>query len=300
MNNLKEIMERLEAIRNVSIIPDEPLAEHSSIRIGGLARFAAFPKSEEAIVSIIRTAKEMWIPYTVVGNCTNILFRDSGFDGLVVFSSGIKTVAWNGNLVTAGCGLSLGALAHSACARGMAGLEFAAGIPGTVGGAVYMNAGTTGHSISDVLVSSRYLDQGIKERNCQEHAFGNRSSIYQHSDELILSATFQLHAEDVREIRKRQNGYLENRRAKQPLEYPNLGSIFKRPPGELSAGELIDRAGLKGTRIGGAMVSKKHAGFIVNTGGATAEDVLQLMEMVRQTVQKSTGVCLEPEIICVP
>lgn len=285
---------------NMKILKNEPLSRHSSIRTGGPAAAAAFPKTIQALTELVRVANEQSIRYLIVGNATNLLFDDRGFDGLVIFTGGLRGLTWNGNAVSAECGVSVTALAREAAARGLSGLEFAYGIPGTVGGAVYMNAGAYGSEIADVLVSSDYLRGcDVFTRGYCAHAFAYRSSIYRKTGDVILRAAFLLSPGDPAEIRARSKKHMNSRRESQPLEYPNAGSIFKRPPCAY-AGALIEQAGLKGMRVGGAEVSEKHAGFIVNRGGATTEDILRLIELVREDVFKKTGILLEPEVIHVP
>lgn len=282
---------------DVKISENEPLSRHSSMKTGGPAAVAAFPKTTEALIQLIRAAREHGLRHVTVGNASNILFDDRGFDGLVIFTTGLRGIYWKEDNVRAECGVSLTALAGKAAERGFSDLEFAYGIPGTVGGAVYMNAGAYGAEISDILVSSEYLRDGAPlSRGKHEHEFAYRSGIYQKTGEVILSATFLLTPDDAAAVKARSDANLRARKEKQPLEYPNAGSIFKRPGGAF-AGALIEDAGLKGLRVGGAAVSEKHAGFIVNLGGATTDDVLRLIETVRSEVFKQTGVLLEPEVI---
>ena len=276
---------------------NEMLSSHSTMRVGGPAALAAFPKSGNELSALIQSAKETSTRYIIVGNASNILFSDRGFDGLAIFTTAMRSVTWDGNRVTAQCGASLTGLAAAATKRGLSGLEFAFGIPGTIGGAVYMNAGAYGSQISAVLTASEYL-QGdrILTRNAEEHKFGYRTSIYRSTDDVILSAEFTLTPGDPSEIAAKANGNMESRRAKQPLEYPNAGSVFKRPEGAFP-GALIEEAGLKGFRIGGAEVSEKHANFIINRDNATADDILRLTETVQKEVYKRSGILLETEII---
>lgn len=293
-------MREFSAPENVKILKNEPLSRYSSMRTGGPAAMAAFPKSTESLILLVRAASEQNIRYLVAGNATNLLFDDRGFDGLVIFTKGLRGVTWNKSSVTAECGVSLTALSRDAAARGLSGLEFAYGIPGTVGGAVYMNAGAYGSEIADILTASDYLKGcAVLSRRYCDHAFSYRSSIYRKTGEIILSATFAMTPGDSAAIRTLSKKNMTARREKQPLEYPNAGSIFKRPPCAY-AGALIENAGLKGMRIGGAEVSEKHAGFIINRGGATTDDVLRLIEYIRSDVLKKTGVLLEPEVIHIP
>ena len=277
---------------------NEPLSAHSTMRVGGPAALAAFPTDANELSALIARAGESGVRHIIVGNASNILFSDGGFDGLVIFTTAMRNVIWNGNSVTAACGASLTGLSAAATKRGLSGLEFAFGIPGTVGGAVYMNAGAYGSQISAVLTSSEYLrrDGKIMTRNAEQHSFGYRTSIYRSTDDIILSAEFTLIPGNPEEIEAKAKQNMESRRSKQPLEYPNAGSVFKRPEGAFP-GALIEQAGLKGLHIGGAEISEKHANFIVNRGNATADDILRLTETAQNTVYKKFGIFLETEII---
>ena len=276
---------------------NEPLSSHSTMRVGGPAALAAFPTCSDELAALIARAKDANVRHIIVGNASNILFSDGGFDGLVLFTTAMRRVVWNGSSVTAECGASLTGLAAAATKKGLSGLEFAFGIPGTVGGAVYMNAGAYGSQISAVLTASEYL-QGdtVYRREAAEHAFGYRTSIYRSTDDVILSAEFSLTPGDPEAIASKAKQNMESRRSKQPLEYPNAGSVFKRPEGAFP-GALIEQAGLKGLRIGGAEISEKHANFIINRGNATADDILRLTETAQKKVYSQFGILLETEII---
>ena len=274
-----------------------PLSSYSTMRVGGPASYAAFPKNGNELSALIAEARENKIRYIIVGNASNIIFSDRGFDGLVIFTTAMRSVQWEGNSVIAGCGASLTGLSSAATKKGLSGLEFAFGIPGTVGGAVYMNAGAYGSQISAVLTESTYLQGAdILQRTAEEHLFGYRTSIYRSTDDIILSAKFTLTPKNSEEIALLAEKNMESRKSKQPLEYPNAGSVFKRPEGAFP-GALIEQAGLKGFRIGGAEISEKHANFIINRGGATAEDILQLTEAVQKEVYRKFGILMETEII---
>lgn len=281
-----------------SIIKENvPLASYSTMRVGGPAAFAAFPKDGNELSALISEARENKIRYIIVGNASNILFSDRGFDGLVIFTTAMRGVQWNGTSVTAACGASLTGLSAAATKKGLSGLEFAFGIPGTVGGAVYMNAGAYGSQVSAVLTGSTYLHgTEILCRSAEEHKFGYRTSIYRSNDDIILSATFSLTPANADEIAQQAENNMLSRKSKQPLEYPNAGSVFKRPEGAFP-GALIEQAGLKGLRIGGAEISEKHANFIINKGNATADDILRLTETAQKEVFRRFGIHLETEII---
>ena len=278
---------------------NEPLSVHSTFSIGGCARLAVFPKTLDQIVFSVREAHRMGIKCSVIGNASNVLFSDFGFDGAVIFTSRCKDIKAYETGITAECGASFTHLSTIAAKNSLSGLEFAYGIPGTVGGAVYMNAGAYGCEVSDVLISSLCLDirsGNISSLSADRHEFGYRTSIYNKGSNLIvLSASFALDRGNATEIRSRMEELMAQRKEKQPLELPNAGSTFKRPEGYF-AGKLIEDSGLKGFSVGGAQISKKHAGFIVNTGGATANDVLRLIDHTKETVLKNFGVELECEI----
>ena len=276
-----------------------PLSEHSSFRIGGAAKCAVFPRAPFELMIAVRLAQDASLPYFVVGAGCNTLFDDRGFDGVVIFTKRMKRIVKNGSLWEVDAGASLATLAQEALKDSLSGLEFAHGIPGTLGGAVFMNAGAFGGEMKDICVVSRYynlqtLEFGMLTGSAQE--FDYRKSFYAENPEyLIVGATLSLKQGDRSEIEERMKEYKHRRSASQPLEYPSAGSVFKRPEGDFAA-RLIDVCGLKGLRIGGAEVSEKHAGFIVNRGGATSEDVKHLIELIRERVRKETGVTLECEI----
>ena len=273
------------------------LSLYSTMKVGGPASYAAFPKDGNELSALISEARENKIRYIIVGNASNILFSDNGFDGLVIFTTAMRTVRWDETSVTAECGASLTGLSAAATKKGLSGLEFAFGIPGTIGGAVYMNAGAYGSQISAVLTESTYLrGNEILKRTAEEHQFGYRTSIYRSTDDIILSATFTLTPKAPEEIAMQAEKNMASRKSKQPLEYPNAGSVFKRPDGAFP-GALIEQAGLKGFRIGGAEISEKHANFIVNRGNATADDILRLTEFAQKEVFHRFGILLETEII---
>ena len=276
-----------------------PLSRHSSFRIGGAADVALFPKSSDELCKTLSFLREQEIPMLVIGNGSNVVFSDAGYRGAVVFTGKCRNIKIENDLVFADAGVLLSTLSSAARDESLSGLEFAFGIPGTLGGAIYMNAGAYGGSMSDVCISSWYYDletghfgESFGDAQC----FGYRKSIYQHHPErIILSATLQLKKGDRKTISEEMRTYWDKRRTTQPLELPNAGSTFKRPEGHF-AGKLIEDCGLKGFTVGGAQVSQKHAGFIVNIGGATCEDVKRLIEKIQTTVLQKTGVELECEI----
>lgn len=280
----------------VTLAENEPLSLHTTFRIGGPARFFAVPQTAEQTAALLDYARETGLRHTVIGNGSNLLVPDEGYDGLVIRMPEEEPV-WHENQVTVGAGFSLARLAAQAAERGLGGLAFAQGIPGTVGGAVVMNAGAYGGEIADTLVESVcYTPEGIFRLTAGEHDFSYRHSVYSDQPQrIVLGAVFRLVPTDRAQLAAEMADYALRRREKQPLEYPSAGSTFKRPAGHF-AGKLIEDAGLKGFAVGGAQVSEKHAGFVINRGGATCADVLSLMEQVQHTVYARFGVMLEPEV----
>ena len=277
-----------------------PLSCISTFRTGGPADTVVFPRSRAEAVICVRNALRYGIRYTVIGNGSNVLFDDAGYRGAVICTSGLSGISISRDgTVTAECGVPLTALSSRVAEAGLSGLEFAYGIPGFVGGAVFMNAGAYGGSISDVLTGSDYYDaesDSVVHVAREEHGFGYRKSIYSDNPgRMILGAEFTLAHDDPDAIRGRCSANMEARRTKQPLEFPSAGSVFKRPEGHF-AGKLIEDSGLKGTSVGGAEVSRKHAGFIINRGGATSSDVLELISLIKDKVRRDTGIELECEV----
>ena len=278
---------------------DEPLSAHSTFRIGGNADFFARPTDENSFKSLIEGAKSSDIPYCVIGSASNILFSDKGFRGVVITTLGMKNITVNGTVIKAESGVTLPILSAKAQREALDGMRFMCGIPGTVGGGIFMNAGAYGGEISDILISSRYYDSGsgeICELMAEEHNFSYRYSSYmEHPERIILSADFALESGDPAEIKAECDELLRCRAEKQPLEFPSAGSTFKRYPGFFTA-QLIDECGLKGFGIGGAQVSEKHAGFVINRGGATAADVLALIRHIKAVIFAKHGIEIECEI----
>ena len=288
-----------ESGERISVFPDEPMSRHTSFRIGGPAGLFLVPESGEALGAAVRMAAEEGARTYVLGNGSNVLFDDAGFDGCVISTEGLAGILVGGDKITAGAGASLSAVCKAARDASLTGLEFAYGIPGSVGGAVVMNAGAYGGEIASVLESSEYLDPGTGEictLTLPEHGYGYRDSVYRHEKRIVLRAVFGLSRGDRKAIAAKMNELAARRVEKQPLEFPSAGSVFKRPEGHF-VGQMVEESGLKGFRIGGAEVSEKHAGFIVNRGGATSADVLALVERIRETVRRNYGVELECEII---
>ena len=281
----------------MEIKKNELMKNHTSFKIGGAADEFCEVKSVEEIKELIEYAKEKGIPYTIIGNGSNLLVSDKGIRGLVIkIAKGFDEVLENGEMLTCQSGILLSRLAKIALKNSLSGLEEVSGIPGTLGGAIYMNAGAYGGEMKDVVKSVTYLDDGeIKTAEGDELDFGYRKSMFSGKDLIILSAELELKKGDFDEIKAKMDDYKERRTSKQPLTIPSAGSTFKRPEGYF-AGKLIEDAGLKGYSVGGAEVSKKHSGFVVNTGDASAKDVLDLIEYIKKTVFEKFGVMLFEEV----
>ena len=276
-----------------------PLAPLSSFKIGGECALAVFPKSREELAGAVRLSRDMGVRYIVIGRASNVLFSDAGFDGEVIFTSHMAQITEENETLYAEAGAHLGTLASLAATRSLTGLEFAYGIPGSLGGAVFMNAGAYGGEMRDVVEYSDYYDpitDSFGRFYGAEQELAYRKSVYSSRDELIiLGAALRLRPGDGDAIRTLMNENMQKRRDKQPLDLPSAGSAFKRPACGFAA-QMIDECGLKGLSVGGAAVSEKHAGFIVNKGGATASDVKTLMKEVAERVFDRFGVRLESEI----
>ena len=294
-------MERFKQKLQAAAIPfreNEPLAAHCTFKIGGPAQLFVMPENEQQLCSAVALCKEQAVRYYLLGNGSNILFVDEGFSGVVIDVSALDAeIAVEDTVLTAGAGVRLAALCKAALKHGLSGLEFAYGIPGTVGGAVYMNAGAYGGEMKDVLTTVRYLaaEGEVREVPAAELDLRYRHSIFEENSGCILSAQFHLQPGNAADIRAKMDELMAKRVEKQPLDKPSAGSTFKRPAGAFAAA-LIDQCGLRGFRYGGAAVSDKHCGFVVNLGGATCADVLALCDEVRAIVKEKTGYELEKEI----
>ena len=294
-------MERFKQKLQQAGIPfreNEPLAAHCTFKIGGPAQLFVQPQTEQQLCSAVALCKEQAVRYYLLGNGSNILFADEGFAGAVIDISALGSdIAVEGNMLTAGAGVRLAALCRAALEHDLSGLEFAYGIPGTVGGAVYMNAGAYGGEMKDVLTVVRYLtaEGEVVQASAAELDLSYRHSIFEENGGCILSAQFALQPGNAADIRAKMDELMAKRVDKQPLDKPSAGSTFKRPAGAFAAA-LIDQCGLRGFRHGGAAVSDKHCGFVVNLGGATCADVLALCDEVRAIVKEKTGYELEKEI----
>ena len=280
------------------VLYHEPMAKHTTWRIGGPADILAIPENVSQIEELLRLAVSHQIPYFVLGRGSNLLVRDGGIRGLVIkLSESFSGYAIDGNEMTVKSGRTIVSTAHVAMKNGLSGLEFATGIPGTVGGAVVMNAGAHGSEMKDVLKWVQVLTPGgeVKPHSVGELDFHYRSSALRDSGDVVLSATFALAPGNVEEMLAKVKRWSMHRQATQPLSFPSCGSVFRNPAGDYAA-RLIEAAGLKGKRIGDAMISDLHANFIVNLGHASAEEVMALMDYAKQQVLQQFGIELMPEV----
>ena len=277
---------------------DEPMKKHTTFRIGGPADYFIMPSNEKELAETIRVCREFSIPIYIVGNGSNLLVGDKGFRGAIIqLYKSMGTFQVEGNQITAQAGCSLAQIANAALDAALTGFEFAAGIPGTLGGAVVMNAGAYGGEMKDVLESVTALtgEGKIIELGRNELELGYRTSVIAKKGYIVLGAVLKLERGDGEKIKTYMDELKEKRVTKQPLEYPSAGSTFKRPEGYF-AGKLIQDSGLKGFTVGGAQVSEKHSGFVINKGNATAADVMELIRQVTVKVKEDTGVTMEPEV----
>ena len=276
---------------------DEKLSEYVNFKVGGPADIFLIPNSKEQVIKSIKICKENNIPFYLIGNGSNILVRDGGFRGVVLSLKNVKNIYVDGEKIEAECGVMLKEVSDKAIENSLTGFEFACGIPGTIGGAVFMNAGAYDGEISKVIESAEVIDENcnIIRLSREELDFGYRSSLVMKKGYTVLSAVFKLEKGQVKTIKELIEDLTNKRESKQPLEYPSAGSTFKRPTGYF-AGKLIQDAGLKGYSIGGAAVSEKHSGFVINKGNATAKDITDLIKHIQDEVKKQFGVDLHPEV----
>lgn len=276
------------------IYENEPMSRHTSFKVGGNAAFLVTPETEQQVVALKKALRD--INHIVIGKGSNLLFPDEGYDGVVVeLGSLFSDIKVCGNEIIAQSGALLSKIANIAAEHGLGGFEFASGIPGSLGGAVAMNAGAYGGEMKDVVVSSRCVGESGNVLIVEDHDFSYRHSIFSDTNLVVLETVIKLQPRDVGEIRAEMLELNRRRKEKQPLEYPSAGSTFKRPEGYF-AGKLIQDAGLMGYRVGGAMVSEKHAGFVINYDNATTNDILDLMDHIKSEVYMRFGVELEPEV----
>ena len=277
---------------------DEPMSRHTTFRIGGNADYFVKPGNADEVAAVIVVCREYNIPYFILGNGSNLLVSDDGYRGMIInIMDNMDSVTVDGRIITAQAGAMLVRVSVMARDNALTGLEFASGIPGTIGGAVYMNAGAYGGEMKNVVKTVRAIDEygRIYELDSEKMDFSYRHSIVEERKLIVLEVTLELEHGSREAIDNRMKELAEARRSKQPLEYPSAGSTFKRPEGYF-AGKLIMDAGLRGYSVGGAQVAEKHCGFVINKGGATASDVVELIRDVQHDVDDKFGVTLEPEV----
>ena len=295
----KSLENRLKLIAGDSNVRcDEPMSSHCTFRAGGTAKYYVIPDEYKKVRDVLRLCVEENIPYYVIGNGSNLLVQDDGFDGVIIeIDSALAKIEINGNEIVAKAGAKLSKIAVKALNESLTGFEFAHGIPGNLGGAVTMNAGAYGGEMKDIVVCASIMDEdgNITKLDNKELEFGYRTSVLRPGKDIVIDVVIALHPGNQTEIRGRMAEIAASRKEKQPLEYPSAGSTFKRPEGYF-AGKLISDAGLKGFTCGGACVSEKHAGFVVNKGNATAADVIKLTDEVSEKIYELNGVKLELEV----
>ncbi len=293
------MLEKLQKlVGDAKVLINEPMASHTTFRIGGPADYFVMPETIEELADVLKLCKEEGMPYFILGNGSNLLVGDKGYRGVVIqLYKNFDGVCIEGTMVTAKSGAMLIRVAKEAGKAGLTGLEFASGIPGTIGGAMVMNAGAYGGEMKDVVTEVTVLtkDGEVKQLTGEEMNFRYRGSVVEDEGYIVLEAVMELKEGNPEEIQTRMDELSLQRRTKQPIEFPSAGSTFKRPEGYF-AGKLIMDAGLRGYSKGGAQVSEKHCGFVINTGNATAADVMRLMKDVSEKVQEQFGVALEPEV----
>ncbi len=283
---------------NILCRENESLAGHTTMKIGGPARVFCRPIGTAQLIRCIQLCRELGVEHYLLGKGSNTLFSDEGYPGAVIcLGEASGQIQVEDNQIIAGAGVPLCKVCRAALDAELGGLEFAYGIPGSVGGAVYMNAGAYGGEMKDVLAEVYYIDENgqMSTKPVEELKLGYRTSCFMDTDQCIVAARFVLHPAHKQEIQERMEDLMERRRSKQPLEYPSAGSTFKRPQGAF-AGALIEQCGLKGMRVGGAAISEKHCGFVINLGGATCHDVVELTKKAHDIVLDKTGFVLEREI----
>ena len=276
---------------------DEPLMNYTFTKTGGPADVLVFPKSQEEVKEVVDYCRKNEIPWIVLGNASNLIVQDGGIRGMVIMLTEMNQIRVEGTTVIAKAGAKLIDTTYAALEASLTGFEFACGIPGSIGGAVYMNAGAYGGEVKDVLAEVDVLleDGTLKTLTNEEMDFSYRHSKVQEMNAIILEARFQLTAGDQEIVKRRMEELTELRQSKQPLEYPSCGSVFKRPVGHFT-GQLIQQAGLQGLKWGGAQISEKHAGFIVNIDHATATDYIELIAHIQEVIKETFDVCLETEV----
>lgn len=298
---LLNLAEQLNTSLSCSVRLNELMSGHTSFKIGGPADILVLPESAEQLKEVLHIISRAEVPLTLLGNGSNVLVRDKGIRGVVIkLGNMLRDFYENDGLLTFGAGYSLALASHKVMECGRTGMEFAVGIPGSIGGAVYMNAGAYDGEMQNIVHSVKVMDRQGNEQTltASELGFSYRKTNLQNSGLIVTEVTLQVPAGDKAVIKAKMEDFNHRRVSKQPLELPSAGSMFKRPPGYF-AGTLIDQAGLKGYTVGGAQISTKHAGFVVNAGGATAADVLQLISDVQTKIKAGVGVELQPEVLVI-
>ena len=299
MQNLQDCIDELkQSLPQDAVLLNEPMSKHTTFKIGGPADCFVMPSTVEEAMSVIKTIRKYDVPFTMLGNGSNLLVMDKGIRGIVVnLNERFAKITQDGITIHAQCGALMADVSKFAGACGLTGIEFAVGIPGSIGGCIFMNAGAYDGEIKNVVKSVTTVNKNgeVVHYTNEQAQFGYRHSAFQDNGDLILEVELELSFGDKEAIQAKMADLTARREAKQPLELPSAGSTFKRPPGYF-AGTLIDQTGLKGLTVGGAQVSKKHAGFVVNIGGATAQNVLDLIAQVQQRVYEKHGVKLYPEV----
>ena len=284
-----ETLKKITAEENIYI--DEPMSRHTTFKTGGTADFLIIPQSKDELVKLLKID----VKKTVIGNGSNLLVKDGGIRGIVIKTTGLNNYIVEDEIIKAESGILLSKLSNIAKENSLTGLEFACGIPGTLGGAVMMNAGAYGGEISNIIIETEYSDLKGNVYITKEHEFGYRKSLFMNNSYIVLESKIKLQKGNKEEIEETMKELMKKRNEKQPLSKPSAGSTFKRPEGYF-AGKLIEDAGLKGYKIGDAEVSTLHAGFIINNGKATSRDILELIKYVQDKVKNEFGVDLEPEV----
>ena len=294
-DKIKLLKNKLESF-TITYKENEPLSNHTSFKVGGPASIFIEPANKTNLIKSLELVNELNIKYFVLGGGSNIIVSDKGYQGAIISMSKLNKIKFNNNLVVAETGVSLEELCNVIAENNLTGMEFACGIPGSLGGAIFMNAGAYGGEIKQVIKKARLFsnNKGVVEYNKSKLNLDYRYSILQENNLIALEAVLELSPAPKTTIKSQMEELNERRWAKQPMEYPSAGSAFKRPPDNY-AGSLIEKAGLKGEKVGGAMVSKKHAGFIINSNNAKAADIIDLMITVQDTVKKKFNVQLYPE-----
>ncbi len=298
MMNLKFYDKLTDYIEETRIYKEEPMKKHTTFRVGGNADYFVVPKTEEEVKNVVSLCKSEEMPYFILGNGSNLLVGDKGYRGVIIqICKEMNQIEVQGTSLLVQAGALLSKVGSAALKAGLTGFEFASGIPGTMGGAVFMNAGAYGGEMKDILAEVTVLDERgeVRVLKKEELGLGYRTSAVAKKGYVVLSARVELQSGDKKKIEARMQELKVQRTTKQPLEYPSAGSTFKRPEGYF-AGKLISDSGLRGFQVGGAQVSEKHCGFVINKENATASDIVELMNQVIEKVQNEFGVTLEPEV----